>query len=245
MSRLRGVVTGHAGVVWQAGSIAFAIAALVAAVLIGRRVVQGVLRLRSVSGGHARAARIVGRAATERPDVVILEAPERAAYCVAGRPHAIVVTSAALGVLDPAQLDAVLAHERAHLTGWHPQILAALRALAASLPRIPLFTVGCAEVARLLEMCADDAAAVRHGRRTLLSGLIALVGDPAVPAPAVGATSTAVLARAVRLASPPPSAVRARSRLVLAATIAVIAAAPAVAGLLAASGVLLCDLTAM
>ena len=40
-----------------------------------------------------------------------------AAYCVPGRPATIVLTSGALAVLDPAQLTAVLAHERAHLAG--------------------------------------------------------------------------------------------------------------------------------
>ncbi|MFI6048194.1 M48 family metalloprotease [Nocardia sp. NPDC051321] len=67
-----------------------------------------------------------------------MDAPEPAAYCVAGRPHTIIVTTAALGALDAAQLDAVIAHEHAHLAGRHPQLLTLIRALATTLPRLAL-----------------------------------------------------------------------------------------------------------
>src|SRR5260370_1178978 len=100
---------------------------------------------------HARMARLVGRRVLGR-DAVVLDAPERVAYCVAGRPHTIVVTSAALAALDERHLDAVLAHERAHLVGRHHLLLALTRSLAAILPTVALFRTGAAEVARLLEM---------------------------------------------------------------------------------------------
>lgn len=60
---------------------------------------------------HAHTARILG-APTTRPGVVILAAEEAAAYCVAGRPDAIVVTSGAGATLGEPELAAVLAHER-------------------------------------------------------------------------------------------------------------------------------------
>ena len=90
---------------------------------------------------HAEAARITGRRLPVRADseggmgggaAVVLDAPQRAAYCVPGRPAAIVLTSGALAVLDRAQLGAVLAHERAHLTGRHHLLITLSRGLAAS-----------------------------------------------------------------------------------------------------------------
>ncbi len=80
---------------------------------------------------------------------------------------------------------------------------AALTGIAAMAPRLGVLRHGSAEVGRLLEMCADDAAAREHGRESLLGGLLAIVDAGArTPAGALGAASTAVLARAERLAAP-------------------------------------------
>ncbi len=94
----------------------------------------------------------------------MLDDPRPAAYCVAGRPAAIVVTSGALAVLDPPQLRAVLAHESAHLAHGHHALATVTRGLAAAFPGVPLFARGAAEVARLAEMSADDTAARTSGR---------------------------------------------------------------------------------
>jgi Zn-dependent protease with chaperone function len=124
----------------------------------------------------------------------------------------------------------VLAHERAHLAGRHHLLIALTRGLAASFPAVPLFTRGPDEVARLAEMCADDAAARRSGRRTLLTALLAMGTGSAVPAAALartalagtanpsaansstalGATACAVADRVQRLLEPPRRARRAR-----------------------------------
>ncbi|MBY6413313.1 M56 family metallopeptidase [Rhodococcus sp. BP-252] len=236
---LRDVVSGRAGIAVQAGIVVLAVLAILAVSLVVGRLCRRLLRMRSSTHGHARMTRLVGRRVAG-VDAVVLDVPERAAYCVAGRPNAIVVTSAALDALDRRQLDAVLAHERAHLTGRHLPLLALLRGLAASLPRMALFTLAETEVARLLEMCADDCAARTHGSRTVLTGLIALSGGAPLPAGAVGATSIAVLDRAQRLAAPSRPTERARTRALLTTATALIATGPLVTGLLAASGVMLC-----
>jgi uncharacterized membrane protein len=160
-------------------------------------------------------------------DVVTVEAAKPAAYCVAGRPPAIVVTSAARAALDDRQMAAVLAHERAHIAGHHAAIVSMLRALAAAFPRLGLVTEGTRQVARLLEMCADDVAARRHSRRALLSGLVALTA--AAPAEALSAADLAVLARAERLAAPPQASAKIKARAALASVIAIMAAAPVIA----------------
>ena len=198
------------------------IAALTAAMLAwryGHRVQQAQLRTRA----HAEAARIAGRRLPGTSAAVVLDAPQPAAYCVPGRPATIVLTSATLAVLDPVQLIAVLAHERAHLAGRHHLLITLTRALAASFPAVPLFTHGPAQVARLTEMCADDAAARHSGRPALIAALLAMGTGTAVPAAALGATACHLTARVQRLLEPPSRARRARYGVALITVIVVLA----------------------
>ena len=58
-------------------------------------------------------------------DPVVVQHATLAAYCLPGRGGRIVLTSAALAALSPDELAAVLAHERAHLSGRHHLALAA------------------------------------------------------------------------------------------------------------------------
>lgn len=233
------LVSGRADIWGQIGLIGFAVIAVLASGAAVWRLNKRLNDMRNRTRDHAQAAHIVGRRIAGLGAVVI-DAPHRAAYCVAGRPYAIVVTSAALDALDKRQLDAVLAHERAHLVGRHPQLLAVLRSLAATFPRITLFTSGATEVALLLEICADDSAARRHDRRSLLGGLIALSTPGLIPANAMGATNIAVLARARRLTSPPRSAERVTWQLVLSAAIVLIAIGPVLTVTMARAGMSLC-----
>jgi Zn-dependent protease with chaperone function len=228
---------GHIGQIDMARPVAATIAitligtALVVSVPVGRRIGRTLLRLRSHSHQHAMAARVVG-SPTRWRDVVVVEAEHPAAYCVAGRPRAIVVTTAALASLQEDQLAAVLAHEQAHLTGRHHQLLMLLRAVAAGLPGVPLLAAGPEAVARLLEMSADDSAVRRYGPHPLLCGLMTLVGRQAVPAAALGAATTAVLDRASRLATPALPGARWRDRVRLWTAISLTIAVPLLTGVL-------------
>ncbi|WP_227982677.1 M48 family metalloprotease [Nocardia spumae] len=231
------------------GPVAQAIALLSALVVIGfvsargARVVRTVVRARGTSARHARSASIIGRrvTGTELPgaaDMVIIDAPQKAAYCVAGRPGTVVVTSAAVAALDRPQLAAVLAHEHAHLTGRHHLIRASTRALATTLPRVPLFTAADDRIAHLLEMCADDRAAGRHSRTTILTALLTLSdvsdededhsdGPRAVPDIALGTSTLAVADRVDRLLGTESRLRRAGRGLPLAIVAAVLATVPA------------------
>ncbi len=146
------------------------------------------------------------------------------------------VTTGAIAALGSDELQAVLAHERAHLDGHHPKIVTALRGLAMAFPRLKLVTRGAVDVARLLEMCADDAAARRFGERTLLTGLMALAG--ATPAQTLGAADVALLSRAERLALPPAPWTRLGARAGLLGAMTVIALAPVATSALGLSGLL-------
>ncbi|WP_406276015.1 M56 family metallopeptidase [Nocardia sp. NBC_00881] len=195
-------IHAHGAAATQAATFAVATLVVTATVALVVRAVSVVVHMRRRTRAHASAVRLVGRRV---PGVgaVVLDSAERQAYCVPGRPDTIVVTSAALEALTPDQLAAILAHERAHLSGRHAPLTALLHAVATTLPGLRFVTAGAAEIARLLEMCADDKAAEEHGSLPLLGGLLAIVGiaEPA-PSGALSAASTAVLARAERLADP-------------------------------------------
>jgi Zn-dependent protease with chaperone function len=201
-----------------------AVAAALALAVLAWRYGRGVQRAQQRTRAHAEAAHITGRRLPGR-GAVVLDAAQPAAYCVPGRPAAIVLTSGALAVLDPRQLTAVLAHERAHLAGRHHVLIALTRGLAATFPGVPLFTRGPAEVARLAEMCADDAAARHSSRPMLVTALLAMGTGAAVPAAALAATTCAVAARVQRLLEPAPPARHARNRLALITVILLLALA--------------------
>ncbi|MGH3433995.1 MAG: M56 family metallopeptidase [Thermocrispum sp.] len=239
VATLHAVAAGDSGVLLQLGMGALTGLATLALAALAWRWGTSLLRARTRTHGHAHMARVIGRRLPGL-DAVILDAPERLAYCAAGRPHTIVITSAALDALDRPHLDAVLAHEHAHLAGRHHLLLAATRGLAAVLPRITLFTAGATEIARLLEMCADDAAVRTHDRHTLLGALLTLSGAATLPAGALGAASIGLLDRAERLAGPPQPGRRARARLLLSATVALLLTGPVVTALLAAHDVAVC-----
>ena len=237
LARLRGVVTDNAG------AAKMVLAAIVAALVLlvasaGVRLARTLWRMRTRTHEHAEAVRLVGHRTADA--YVVVEAEEPAAYCVPGRPPAIVVTSAALAALDDDELAAVLAHERAHLTGHHSLVLTMLRGVAAVFPKFTLMRDGATQVARLLEMCADDASARRHGSGALLSGLITMCR--AAPAGVLAASEVAVLARAERLSVPTGDPAIARARAALTSVVAVMVAGPFMIGALAASGVLLCGM---
>ena len=213
------------------GSVVLTVTALAISAVVISRVGRSVLGLRARSHAHAREARMVGHP-TDKPGVLVVDAHRPAAYCVSGKPNAIVVTTGALDALDGSQLAAVLAHENAHIAGHHHQVLMVLRGLATSLPRLPLFRSGAAAVADLLEMCADDVAARRFGTRPLLVGLLTLAGPQRLPADGLAAAGTAVLARALRLADPARPAMQWRQRIALGATMVSTVGAPAVIDLL-------------
>jgi Zn-dependent protease with chaperone function len=205
--------------------------AVLTAMMVTWRYSRSVHRARQRASEHARAARITGRRfpGTGIPPLstaVVLETPQPAVYCVPGRPATIVLTTGALAVLDPPQLLAVLAHEHAHLAGRHHLLVTLGKATRAGFPAVPLFTRGAEEVARLAEMRADDVAARRSGRDTLLQALVAMgTGRPlSAPSTSLAATGGVVTARVRRLLDPPSWTRRAGHGLALAGVLLALAA---------------------
>ena len=167
---------------------------------------------------HAQTARLVGR---PEPTLgaVLVEHAQPAAYCVAGRQPTVILTTGAVQALDPGQLDAVLAHERAHLTGRHHRLLALARIGREVLPFLPLMRDAEKQVARLVELHADDAASRARDPRLLATALVVLA-TAASPASALAAGATDSVQRIHRLLGPSEPLGRARRRLLSAAAAA-------------------------
>jgi hypothetical protein len=120
----------------------------------------------------------------------------------------------------------VLAHEHAHARERHHLALAPFHALRRALPcRATARAV--ARVELLLEMCADDRAARRHGAAALVGALRRFTDLGTSPAPpgALAAADQATLLRIQRLrrAEPP---LNATVRVAVVVTALVVAATP-------------------
>ncbi|HJT91201.1 MAG TPA: M56 family metallopeptidase [Mycobacterium sp.] len=180
-----------------------AVGGFVAVAVAVRTIYFGAAGFRAVRS--SRATQHLNLAVTSQPHprwaVSVVEHDVAAAYCVPGRRARIVFTSAAMAQLDDGEVDAVIAHEHAHLHGHHDQVLAMFGALRRAFPRLAAMSIAVVEVAHLVEMRADDVALRGTGRFSLAKALVGLSEAP-VPAGAVAASGSA-LARLQRLAEPP------------------------------------------
>jgi beta-lactamase regulating signal transducer with metallopeptidase domain len=209
--------------------------AIVGAIL-GRALVSHNVHGRIQRRRHRQLLHLVGRAHAHL-DAVLVDHESAAAYCVPGRDSRVVLTTAALTVLDDSQLAAVLAHEQAHLRGRHHLALATGRVLRLAFPWVPAFRWAHDELARLVELIADDAAARHCDRRDLADALVVLAADSrsVVPATAFAAGGPDVVVRVRRLrGSDRPLGRRAMAGwllvLVLLTAVPLLAVSPALAG---------------
>jgi Zn-dependent protease with chaperone function len=202
-----------------------------AAAVLARTALAAATHLRAVrrqAVRHAQTARLVGR---PDPDLgaTLVDHAQPAAYCVAGPHPTVIVTTAALAALDRGQLDAVLAHERAHLACHHHRLLAVARIGRQILPFLPLTRVADTQIARLVEMHADDAATAGRDPAPLATAL-AVLAAAAGPAPGLAAAATDAVQRIHRLLRPAEPLSRARRHL-LGAAAAALALTPVLAAL--------------
>jgi Zn-dependent protease with chaperone function len=135
---------------------------------------------------------------------LVLEHPTPTAYCLPGRGGQVVLTSAAIAVLDSEELAAVVAHERAHLRERHHVVIAVARALERTLPWLPVFRVSRREQQRLVEMIADDAAARRSTPRAVARAVVHLAEAALAPRTALGAAQVAAEQRVERMLNGAP-----------------------------------------
>ncbi|MFI7131046.1 M56 family metallopeptidase [Nonomuraea sp. NPDC050153] len=173
---------------------------------------------------HGEALSLLGKHDLDLGALVV-DYDERLAYCLPGRKGHTVITTGALRSLAPEQVAAVLAHEHAHLRGRHHLVLAGAETLARAFPRVPLFEQARAEIARLVELLADDMAARRHPRVHIAAALVRLATGR-VPAFALGAGGETALTRVRRMLHPQEPLDR-RERLAGLLAVTVLLAGPA------------------
>ncbi|MDP3892087.1 M56 family metallopeptidase [Nocardioides sp.] len=121
--------------------------------------------------------------------VEVLEHDVPVAYCVPGlRDSRVVVSAGMLGTLSEPEIEAVLAHERAHLRARHDLVLEAFSALHRAFPRWVSSEAALSEVRLLIEVLADRAAMAACDPGPLARALVALAAGRAPEAAlAVGA----------------------------------------------------------
>ncbi|GAA2037279.1 M56 family metallopeptidase [Catenulispora yoronensis] len=105
----------------------------------------------------------------------VLEHAAPAAYCLPGTRTRIVITEGTIAALAPDELDAVLAHERAHARWRHELVVQPFVAWESALPLPPAHRATAA-VTALVEMLADDHAVRAVGRPALARALVAIGG---------------------------------------------------------------------
>lgn len=202
-----------------AGAAIGAIGALLTMLALGR--VTWLYASAATAARHRRASHDYALVVLSRPgpaaDVRIIDDDLPMVYCLPDR-RRIVLTTGTLAHLDPGQLDAVLAHERAHLSERHHVMLRLAGALERAFPRVRFFAIAAQQITYLVEVAADDAALRRAPRLTLAAALLTVAASGA-PAGALGAGGSATARRIERLIDPPLRASMAR-RLVTSAVLA-------------------------
>jgi predicted Zn-dependent protease len=132
----------------------------------------------------------------------VVESARPAAYCIPGRGGLVAVTSGALALLDQPELEAVLAHEHAHLAGRHHLLVALAQTGRRAFGWLPLFAHLPERIGHLVELAADDAAA-RGASRSILARSLLSVAAAQTPVEALAASGGDTVARVERLLDAP------------------------------------------
>jgi Zn-dependent protease with chaperone function len=156
-----------------------------------------------------RQARSVDALASEvgdsrRGPVLVVPSERLFAFAVGVLRRRVVVSHGLMTVLGPRQRAAVLAHERAHVRGWHTAFLLFGRSVGRAFSFIPPVRRAASQLVLGLEMAADDAAAESVGDPMVVAGaLVDLAGRTTDrPNQGLGAAGGELQARVKRLTRP-------------------------------------------
>ncbi|MGY5885120.1 M48 family metalloprotease [Modestobacter lacusdianchii] len=190
--------------------VAQTLAAVLALELLGVLLLSGVRTART-RRRHRELLELVvrpGAAAPVEDETLLLDHPAPVAFCIPGARPLLVLSSGMVAELDQAQLDAVVAHERAHLREHHHLLLLPFVAWRAALPVLPAADRAHDAVRDLVEMRADDVALTAltgpDPRRTLAAAIVAAAGGSGgqVPEGALAVSGGPVAVRVRRLLAP-------------------------------------------
>ncbi|NMI01519.1 M56 family metallopeptidase [Pseudonocardia acidicola] len=218
-----------------AGWAAYTLLAAAVARLLWIGVREG-LRRRSRVRDQLAVLRMVGATVPgpdRGPSTLWLRSDRPVAFSVGGRPGTVVLTDGLRRQLPPSELEAVLAHERAHLRGRHHLLVATADALARAFPFVRLFGQAPVALREQVELVADLSAVRTCGADAVRRALMIVTGA-GTPKSALAMARDAVDVRLRYLAgvAEPPS------RLGRIATCGALGGALAATPLLTASGLL-------
>ncbi len=118
-----------------------------------------IVRTQRQRNRHLSLINLLSAPLPDRPGTRVLDHPAPVAYCLPGVSRSVTVLSEGLiALLDPHQLQAVIAHERAHLRQQHHLVLVAFKSWHSALPWFPIANRAENAVGLLVEMLADDQA---------------------------------------------------------------------------------------
>lgn len=186
------------------------VAAAVSGLLLVRLLVSGHVvgtRLRAMRADHRDLVDIIAAHADAEPSrdrVRVLQHPTPTAYCIPGRQARVVLSQGVLDALPPEQLDAVLAHEDAHLRARHDLLLEFFTVAHESVPRGLRSAAALTEVRLLVEALADRAAVRRSGEVATARALLT-IAESRAPEAALGAGTTAPVRLHLLAAGPQPA----------------------------------------
>jgi Zn-dependent protease with chaperone function len=170
---------------------------------------HGVRRRAHKRREHLAVLRLAARSESGCPDTLWLAHDRPLAFSMAGRPGVVVATEGLVRHLDSTAVEAVFAHERAHLAGRHHLLIAVADALRTAVPFLPLFRQAPQAISELIELSAD-VAAVRHCGKAAVRSALLMVSGHGAPSASLAMAQHAVDMRMARLRTgpPPPGKIR-------------------------------------
>lgn len=162
--------------------------------------VAGIVRARTVFRGYRRLRQ------DHHGSVEITDHEQPFAFTLPGRGGQVVLSTGLTDMLDEAEQQVVLAHERAHANHRHDRYLLTAQLAAAV---IPLLRPLAGRLQFSLERWADEAAVVRCGDRGFVARTLGKVAlRSTTPAGAMSFAGLGVPARVAALLSPPMTPLR-------------------------------------
>ncbi|TXI52016.1 MAG: M56 family peptidase [Mycolicibacterium mageritense] len=147
---------------------------------------------------HFQMAWVLNGDRPRRGAVLWLPVTQPLAYSLAGQPPLVVATAGLHRVFDDTTIEAVLAHEHAHVNRGHHRLVALADTVAAGIGWLPLMGQAPSMVRTLVELDADAHAARTFGHRRLATALRTLQ-HMATPPTALGIAGECTELRLARL----------------------------------------------
>ncbi|UJW29964.1 M56 family metallopeptidase [Saccharothrix sp. AJ9571] len=164
-----------------------------------------------IRGQHEAALRILRPAHAGSYPTLWLAHDEPMAYSLDGPPALVVATNGLANRLSDQEIQAVLAHEHAHLRGKHHRLVGLASTAGNALGFIPLMREAPAALRLLVELAADRAAVAECGIAPVRSALLAMTSAPPPPPPALAMAGSDTPIRLRQLNRPATRCPRLRS----------------------------------